>query len=233
MRAIILAGGKGTRLRPYTTLFPKPLVPLGGEISVIEIIIKQLVKYKFSRVTIAVNHLSNLIKSYLGDGSQFNIKIDYSQEKKELGTLGPLTLINDLPKNFLVMNGDVITDLNLKQFLINHKKNNNKITIATCKRTSMVNYGTLETEKEIVKNFYEKPNFSFTVSMGIFCLEKSAIDKIKKNSFLNFDKFIIKNIKNGVSAIKHDGLWLDIGRVEDYELANKNFVKLKKKLWKV
>ena len=174
MRAIILAGGKGTRLRPYTTLFPKPLVPLGGEISVIEIIIKQLVKYKFSRVTIAVNHLSNLIKSYLGDGSQFNIKIDYSQEKKELGTLGPLTLINDLPKNFLVMNGDVITDLNLKKFLISHKKNNNKITIATCKRKSMVNYGTLETEKEIVKKFSEKPNFSFTVSMGIFCLEKSV-----------------------------------------------------------
>ena len=233
MRAIILAGGKGTRLRPYTTLFPKPLVPLGGEISVIEIIIKQLVKYKFSRVTIAVNHLSNLIKSYLGDGSQFNIKIDYSQEKKELGTLGPLTLINDLPKNFLVMNGDVITDLNLKKFLISHKKNNNKITIATCKRKSMVNYGTLETENEIVKKFSEKPNFSFTVSMGIFCLEKSVIDKMRKNSFLNFDKFIIKNIKNGVSAIKHDGLWLDIGRVEDYELANKNFVKLKKKLWKV
>lgn len=233
MRAIILAGGKGTRLRPYTTLFPKPLVPLGGEIAVIEIIIKQLVKYNFTRVTIAVNHLSNLIKSYLGDGSQFNIKIDYSEEKKELGTLGPLTLIKDLPKNFLVMNGDILTDLNLKKFLLTHEKKNNKITIATCQRKSMVNYGTLETEHGIVKKFLEKPNFNFTVSMGIFCLNKSYIKKIRKNTFLNFDTFIIKNIKKGVSAINHKGLWLDIGRVEDYEMANKNFRKLKKKLWKV
>ena len=131
------------------------------------------------------------------------------------------------------MNGDILTDLNLKKFLLIHKKKKNKITIATCQRKSTVNYGTLEIEHGIVKKFSEKPNFNFMVSVGIFCLDKSLIKKIKKNTFLNFDKFIIKNIKNNVSTINHKGLWLDIGRVEDYELANKNFIKLKKKLWKV
>ena len=105
-RAIILCGGRGTRLRPYTLVLPKPLMPIGDN-TVLEIIVKQLVKNKFGRITITVNQNSELIKAYIGDGSKFGVKIDYSQENTPLGTMGPLTLINDLPENFLVMNGDI------------------------------------------------------------------------------------------------------------------------------
>ena len=232
MRAIILAGGKGTRLRPYTTLIPKPLVPLGGETSVIEIIIKQLAQHGFKRVTVAVNHLSNLIKSYLGDGKKYKIKIDYSVEEKELGTIGPLTLIKDLPDNFLLMNGDILTDLNYKNFFTNHLKKKNLITLASCKRQTLVDFGTLVKDKEKLLNFIEKPKISYDVSMGIFCLNKKVLKKEKKNKFLNFDKFIINKIKYGVSTFQHHGLWLDIGRVDDYDLANENFKCLEKKILK-
>ena len=122
MRAIILAGGKGSRLKPYTSLIPKPLVPIGGKISIIEIIIKQLSKHGFKHITLAVNHLSNLIKSYLGSGKKYGIKIDYILEKKVLGTVGPLTNIKDLPENFLVMNGEVLSNINYKSLLNLHKK---------------------------------------------------------------------------------------------------------------
>ena len=134
MRAIILAGGKGSRLKPYTSLIPKPLVPIGGKISIIEIIITHLSNHGFKHITIAVNHLSNLIKSYLGSGKKYGIKIDYILEKKVLGTVGPLTNIEDLPENFLVMNGDVLTNLNYKSLLNLHKKKKNLITLAIFKQ---------------------------------------------------------------------------------------------------
>ena len=118
MRAIILAGGKGTRLRPYTYVLPKPLMPIGGEHPILEIIVKQLKNYGFTHITIAVNYLANIIQALFEDGSNIGIKIDYSLEKKPLGTVGPLTIINDLPDNFFVMNGDLLTDLNYKELFI-------------------------------------------------------------------------------------------------------------------
>ena len=122
MRAIILAGGKGTRLKPYTTLIPKPLVPIGGKYSILEIILKQLKNSGFTEVTIAVNHLSQLIISYFGDGSKYGLSIDYSLEEDELSTIGPLTLIENLPESFLVMNGDIFTTMNFRNFVIFFKR---------------------------------------------------------------------------------------------------------------
>ena len=230
MRAIILAGGKGSRLKPYTALIPKPLVPLGGKTSVIEIIIKQLSKYGFDHITIAVNHLSHLIESYLGNGKKYNVKIDYSLEKKVLGTVGPLGLIEDLPEDFLVMNGDILTNLNYKSLLKLHKKKKNLITLGTFKRQTFIDFGTLETKKNKIIKFIEKPTLDFNVSMGVYCLNKKAILSMKKNQFLNFDVFIKKNIKQNICSYNHKGFWLDIGRVDDYEFADQNFSKLIKKL---
>ena len=228
MRAIILAGGKGSRLKPYTALIPKPLVPIGGKISIIEIIIKQLSRSGFNHITLAVNHLSHLIKSYLGTGKKYGIKIDYLLESKILGTVGPLSNISNLPENFLVMNGDVLTNINYKSLLNLHKRKKNLITLATFKRDTFIDFGTLETKKNKVIRFVEKPTLNFNVSMGVYCLNKSALNNLKKNKFMNFDIFIKNNIKKKIYAYNHKGFWLDIGRVDDYEYANQNFSTLKK-----
>ena len=228
MRAIILAGGKGSRLKPYTALIPKPLVPIGGKISIIEIIIKQLSRSGFNHITLAVNHLSHLIESYLGTGKKYGIKIDYLLESKILGTVGPLSNISNLPENFLVMNGDVLTNINYKSLLNLHKRKKNLITLATFKRDTFIDFGTLETKKNKVIRFVEKPTLNFNVSMGVYCLNKSALNNLKKNKFMNFDSFIKHNIKKKIYAYNHKGFWLDIGRVDDYEYANQNFSTLKK-----
>src|SRR5258706_10706877 len=130
MRAVILAGGRGTRLRPFTTLIPKPLVPLGGRYSILEIVLMQLAKAGFTHVTLAVNHLSNLIKAYFGEGSQWNIKIDYSLEDRPLSTIGPLTLIHDLPETFLVMNADILCDLDSARFFREHGESGTEVSVS-------------------------------------------------------------------------------------------------------
>ena len=120
-RAVILCGGKGKRLRPYTHLLPKPLMPI-GEIPILEIVVRQLTYFGFSHITLAVNHQANVIKSFFGNGSKWNIKIDYSFEDKQLSTMAPLKLINDLPNNFLVMNADILTDLNYGDLIRFHER---------------------------------------------------------------------------------------------------------------
>src|SRR5713101_5658997 len=144
MRAVILAGGKGTRLKPYTTLIPKPLVPLGGRYSVLEIVLMQLAKAGFDHVTLAVNHLSELIKAYFGSGERWKIRLDYSLEDVPLGTIGPLTLIDDLPDSFLVMNGDVLCDLDYRAFFDGHAKRGSDVSVAVYRRSVNVDFGVLK-----------------------------------------------------------------------------------------
>ena len=137
--AVILAGGKGTRLRPYTWVLPKPLMPI-GEFPILEIIIKQLIQHGFSQITMAVNHQAELIKAFFGNGSKWGITINYSLEEIPLSTMGPLKLISDLPEDFLIMNGDVLTDLNFGSFYEFHKKNNNILTISSYRREHINDY---------------------------------------------------------------------------------------------
>ena len=139
-RAVLLAGGKGTRLRPYTLTMPKPLVPI-GDMPIIEIIIRQLVKFGFEHITITVNHMADMIKEFCGDGSKWGIKIDYSLETKPLSTMGPLKLIPDLPENFLVMNGDVLTDIDFSEFYNEHVNKESIFTISAYERDHKVDYG--------------------------------------------------------------------------------------------
>ncbi len=144
-RAVILAGGKGTRLRPYTVVLPKPLMPI-GEFSILEVIIRQLVQCGFDHITLAVNHQAEIIKAFFQDGAKWGIKIDYSLEDKPLSTMAPLRLIKGLPENFLVMNGDVLTDLNFSLFYDEHVRKNNIFTISAYMREQKVDYGVLEVD---------------------------------------------------------------------------------------
>lgn len=226
MRAIILAGGKGTRLRPYTTLIPKPLVPLGGKYSILEIVINQLARDGFNHITLAVNHLSNLIKAYFGDGSQFGIKLDYSLEDQELSTIGPLTLMDDLPQNFLVMNGDILCDLDYGDFFQTHVAQGHNVTVSAFRRNVKIDFGVLLFDEDHhLVSFEEKPSYGFDVSMGIYCFNRSIIDKLEKGKPYGFDHLMLDSLKNGtkVNIAPFNGYWLDIGRPDDYQLADENF----------
>jgi len=233
MRAVILSGGLGTRLRPFTTLIPKPLVPLGGKYSILEIIIMQLVKLGFTHVTLAVNHLAQLIMAYFGDGSRLGVHLDYSLEDGELSTIGPLTLIEDLPENFLVMNGDILCDLNYMNFLIEHIKNKNKISVAAYNRQVKVDFGVLHYDRNnTLINFNEKPQYDFEVSMGVYAINKSVIEGLPRGFKYGFDNLMLDSLKSKtkVDICIFRGYWLDIGRPDDYEYANDNFIDIMGKL---
>jgi NDP-sugar pyrophosphorylase family protein len=233
MRAIILAGGKGTRLRPYTTLIPKPLVPLGGKYSILEIIIMQLRQSGFTKITLAVNHLSQLVQAYFGDGSRLGVELDYSLEEGELSTIGPLTLINDLPENFLVMNGDILCDLNYRAFFEEHVNARSSISVSAFRREVKIDFGVLRYDANgYLQEFQEKPSFDFDVSMGIYCINRTVIARLARGEKYGFDNLMLDGLQSGqrIDIRRFDGYWLDIGRPDDYEMANENFDELAIKL---
>lgn len=224
-RAIILAGGKGTRLKPYTISLPKPLVPI-GDIPILEIIILQLKKYGFDHITITVNHMADIIKAFCGNGSKWDIKIDYSLEQKALSTMGPLTLINDLPENFLVMNGDVLTDLNFEKFYEEHVKRDSNFSIASFRRIDKVEYGVLiQNDKSQLIDFKEKPTNDYLVSMGVYMMNRKNLSIIPHDTFFGFDHLMAALISsnNYPNIYEFNGYWLDIGRPSDYEKAIEEF----------
>lgn len=233
MRAVILAGGKGTRLRPYTTLIPKPLVPLGGRYSILEVVLLQLREAGFSHVTLAVNHLSHLIMSYFGDGQRLGLKIDYSLEDEPLSTIGPLTLIPDLPENFLVMNGDILCDLDYRKFFLDHCASGADVSVSVYKRDVKIDFGVLKYDANLrLQEFIEKPVYSFDVSMGIYCLKRSAVEALPKGKPYGFDNLMLDGIANKapIRVAPFGGYWLDIGRPDDYEYADANFEDLARRL---
>jgi len=228
-RAVILAGGKGTRLRPYTVVLPKPLMPI-GDYPILEVIVRQLENYSFSHITMAVNHQADLIQAYFGDGSKWGIKIDYSLEKKALSTMAPLKLIKDLPESFLVMNGDVLTDLNFSKFYQNHVDNKNIFTISSYTREVKSEFGVLETNKDdVLIGFKEKPVSQYEVSMGIYMVSKKVLKYIPINKAYGFDDLMLDLIASETKPLinKYKGYWLDIGRPDDYDIAIEEFEKKK------
>jgi NDP-sugar pyrophosphorylase family protein len=229
MKAVILAGGKGTRLRPYTTLIPKPLVPI-GEKAIIEILLNQLYKNKVDEIFICVNHFAELIKAYLGDGTKYGIKINYSLETSELGTVAPIKLLNNLSENFLVMNGDLLTDLNFVELFNFHLQHNSNLTIATYIRDSKIDFGVIKSNPRdnCVLEFIEKPVYNFEVSMGVYVMNKSILNLIPENIHFGFDDLIYYLLKHNlpIKTFLYKGYWLDIGRPDDYEKANIDIEKI-------
>ena len=235
MKAVILAGGKGTRLKPYTTAFPKPLMPIGDK-PILEIVVKQLKSYGFDEIIMAVGHLAELIRTFFNDGSKYGINIKYTRENKPLGTAGPLALMKEeLKETFLMMNGDVLTTLDFSDLVNYHKRNGAIATIALKKRDVKIDFGVVEIDgSNSIVGYTEKPEIDYLVSMGVYVFEPKVLEYIKPNEYLDFPDLIKKLISNGetVKGYAYDGYWLDIGRPDDYERANKEVEEIYPKLFK-
>lgn len=222
MRAIILAGGKGTRLRPYTTTLPKPLVPV-GERAILDIVLAQLKQNGITEVTMAVNHMAHLIMAYFGNGDRWGLRITYSVEDKPLSTIAPLKLIRDLPETFIVMNGDVLTDLDFQDLIQSHHSSAADITVASYDRSAKIDFGVLGADSDnLIVSFQEKPVYEFRVSMGVYVLNRRLLEIVPDDQAFGFDDLMLACIKRKRKALSylHKGSWLDIGRPSDYDEAN-------------
>jgi mannose-1-phosphate guanylyltransferase len=221
MKAVIQSGGKGTRLLPYTMVLPKPLMPVGGK-PVLELLLKWLRRNGTSEAYVTTGHLGDLIRSFCGDGRQWDLRITYTSETEPLGTVGALGLLRDkLDCTFLVVNGDVLTDLNLSAFANFHRMHGGALTIATASRSVRIDFGILEDTNGRVTRFKEKPILTHLVSTGIYCMEPSILDHIPVGVPFGFDDLMNCMLRKGlpVRSFLHNGLWLDIGRVEDFHKA--------------
>ncbi|GAA4345420.1 mannose-1-phosphate guanylyltransferase [Actinomadura luteofluorescens] len=233
MHAVILAGGKGVRLRPYTTTLPKPLVPIGDEYSILEILLHQLSRQGFTTVTLAIGHLGHLIRSYVGDGSRWGLRVDYASEEAPLGTIGPLLTMRDrLPDEFLVTNGDVLTDLDFAGLLDEHRATRPLLTVATYARKVDIDFGVLTTVDGRVVEFAEKPTLDYQVSMGVYGVSAAALAGYEPGFPLGFDELVLDLLAAGrhPREYRFDGYWLDIGRPADYDRANAEFPALRPQL---
>jgi NDP-sugar pyrophosphorylase family protein len=225
MRAVILAGGKGTRLAPYTTVLPKPLMPI-GDMPILEIVIRQLARHKFNELTLAVGYLAELLMAYCGDGSKFNVKLDYSREDQPLGTAGPLALISNLKDTFLVMNGDLLTTINYGSMLKYHRERGAIATVACYQRDVKIDLGVIEVSPDNwVSKYIEKPTYHYAVSMGIYIFEPAILHYITPNQRLDLPELVnrLQNVGEQVNVFNFEGYWLDIGRQDDYEKAIDEF----------
>ncbi len=228
-RAVILAGGMGTRLKPYTVVLPKPLMPI-GEYPILEVIVRQLVNAGFDHITMAVNHQAEIIKAFFRDGESWGTRIDYSLENEPLGTMGPLNLIEDLPDNFLVMNGDVLTNLDFGGFYDEHVSSGRLFTISSKSREHRIDYGVLDVnDSGCLAGFREKPQVSYEVSMGIYMLSKYTLDLIPPSGAYGFDLLMLEMLRQekNVGVKSFSGYWLDIGRPDDYAKAIDEFEAMK------
>jgi NDP-sugar pyrophosphorylase family protein len=231
--AVILAGGRGTRLRPYTTTIPKPLVPIGDESAILEIVLRQLAHDGIRRITMAIGHLGELIRAYVGTGDQWGIEVDYAPELVPLGTMGPVvTILDRLPERFLVLNGDILTDLRFDDLLAHHNASSAPLTIATCRRVVDVDFGVLQVERGRVVGFQEKPRLEYPVSMGVYALTRETLAGYPRGEPLGFDQLVLDLLAAGTNpaSFTFDGYWLDIGRPEDYDRANLEFAAMRRKL---
>lgn len=223
-RAVLLAGGLGTRLRPYTVVLPKPLMPV-GDYPILEIIARQLRQHGFSRLTMAVNHQAEIIKAFFHDGSKWGIDIDYSLESKPLSTIAPLCLIDDLPEHFLLMNGDVLTDLDFSELFAKHVRENRLFTVSAARRKHIIDYGVLHVDGTKLSGFEEKPAVEYLVSMGVYVVNRRVLKFVPSDTKFGFDDLMRYMIADGhpVHVETHEGYWLDIGRPDDYMQAIDEF----------
>lgn len=232
MKAVILAGGKGRRLSPYTVVLPKPLMPLGDR-PVLEILIRQLRHYGLTDMVIAVGHLAELIEAYFGDGSKFGVEIVYSREDEPLGTAGPLGLIEGLDGPFLVMNGDLVTNLDYRVLAAHHAQTKAACTIAMYRRQLQVSLGVMEVnEAGRLLDYIEKPTYDYRVSMGVYVFDPTVLHHIPPGEHLDFPDLVMKLLRadEKVMGYPFDGYWLDIGRHEDYAQAMEDFDRMRGQL---
>ena len=231
MKAVVLAGGKGTRLAPYTKILPKPLMPI-GDMPILEVMLKQMKRAGITDVTLTVGHLANLMRTFFMDGQQWGMNISYSYEEKPLGTAGPLSLLKGLDSTFLVTNGDILTTLDLRELVAFHKSHGGIATIAVHKRQVKIDLGVIQWDRDgRIGGYLEKPTYDYTVSMGIYVFEPEVMKFIPFNMYLDFPELVLKMIAAGEKVVGYafDGYWMDLGRPDDYALAADDFASMREK----
>jgi NDP-sugar pyrophosphorylase family protein len=228
MKGIILAGGKGARLAPYTKILPKPLMPI-GDMPILEVLLRQMKIAGIEEVVLTVGHLSHLIKAFFQDGSRLGIRIKYSYEDAPLGTAGPLSLVDGLDDTFLVSNGDVLTTMNLIDLIHFHKEEKAIATIAVSLRNVRIDFGVIECDHgHDISKYIEKPTIEYMVSMGIYVFEPGILEYIPKGKYLDLPD-LVKNLLDSserVVVYPFKGYWQDLGRPDDYENATLDFEKM-------
>ena len=225
MKAILLAGGKGTRLAPYTTVLPKPLMPIDDE-PILEIVIRQLVHAGFNEITLAVGYLAELIVAYFGDGSRWGVQLTYSREDVPLGTAGPIALVPNIKDAVLVMNGDVLSTLDYAALLSYHRKRGAIATLVAYTRAEKIDLGVIENDADNwLTDYVEKPIYRYNVSAGIYIFEPSILSYIPSGERLDLPELVLKLVKQGekINIYNFDGYWLDIGHPDDYVKAVDEF----------
>jgi NDP-sugar pyrophosphorylase family protein len=230
MHCVILAGGLGTRLKPYTTIIPKPLMPV-GEYSILEVILRQLKSYGVTKVTLSVGYLSEIIMAYCGDGKRFGLKINYILEDKPLGTGGVIGLMQEVEEPFLLMNGDLLTSIDYSALYRSHLTSNCPATLAVFQREIKTEFGVVSVDKnDQLVSYEEKPIIKQLVSTGIYVLSPEVKNHVQANQRMDMPELLNKLI-NGrmqVNTYTFEGYWLDIGRHDDYDVAVKEFSEKKK-----
>lgn len=225
MKAIVLAGGRGTRLAPYTTVLPKPLMPI-GDMPIMDVVLRQLAHHGFREVIVAVGYLAELITAYCGDGSRYGIKLDYIREDRPLGTAGPIANVAGLDDPFLVMNGDVLTTLDYGALWRHHHEHGGIATLASYERSVNIDLGLIESDEDgWVTNYVEKPTMKHYVSSGIYVFDPAVRQYMTPGERLDLPDLVLDLLRRGekVSGYRAGGYWLDIGRREDYETAIREF----------
>ncbi len=225
MKAVILAGGKGSRLAPYTKVIPKPLMPI-GDMPILEVLLHQIKRAGVDEVVLSVGHMSSLLRAFFQEGQHIGVHIRYSYEKSPLGTAGPLALVEGLDETFLVMNGDVLTTLDFRELLEFHRKSQAQVTIAMYNREVKIDLGVLQLNggHEVV-GYIEKPTYGFQVSMGVYVFEPAVLKYIPPGQYFDFPSLILRLLEAGerVVGFPFGGYWQDLGRPDDYEQAILDF----------
>lgn len=225
IKAVVLAGGKGRRLAPYTRIIPKPLMPIGDK-PILEILLRQMKRAGIKDVTLTVGYLADLMKLFFQDGSRLGMKISYSYETKPLGTSGPIANVDGLKDTFLVTNGDVLTTLDFADLIRYHREQGAIATIASHKRKIDINLGVIEVDKENrIIGYKEKPSIDYLVSMGLYVFEPRVLQYIPKGEYLDLPDLVLRLIAAGekVCGYVYKGYWEDLGRPDDYERASSDF----------
>lgn len=228
MKAVVLAGGRGTRLAPYTKILPKPLMPI-GDMPILEVLLRQMRHAGIQEVVMTVGHLAGLLHAFFKDGSEWGLEISYSQENSPLGTAGPISLIGNLNETFLVTNGDVLTTLDLAELIAFHHSQKAAATIAVHRREVRIDLGVVQMDDtHQLRGYLEKPTYPYVVSMGIYVFEPRVLDYIPHGQYLDFPDLVLKMIAAGerVVGFPFEGYWMDLGRPDDYEQAGADFCRM-------
>jgi NDP-sugar pyrophosphorylase family protein len=222
MRAVILAGGLGTRLRPYTTVLPKPLVPV-GERPILEHILRRLHGCGVRRVDLCVGHLGDLIQAYFSQATALpdDLELRWHWEQEPLGTAGALRLVPDLSGTFLAMNGDILTTLDYRELVAFHEQSGAALTVATHAKRVDIDLGVIETDGERIVGYQEKPRLDYEVSMGIYAYDERALAQLPEDGPCQFPELVqrLLGAGEGVAAFRSEAEWFDIGTFAEHQRA--------------